>query len=94
VRWVFLIGGHMAKKIEVELRGRIAVGFGSKQHGVFQVGDIITQKDLPKAMSIEALIKTGIVEVYGGDLVGLSEKAMLAEIKALKEENEALKAMG
>lgn len=84
----------MAKKIEVEVRGRIVVGFGSKQHGVFQVGDIITQKDLPKAMSIESLIKTGIVEVYDGELVGLSEKSMLAEIKALKEENQALKAMG
>ncbi len=84
----------MAKKNEVEMRGRIVVGFGSKQHGVFQVGDIITQKDLPKAMSIDSLLKAGIVEVYSGDLVGLSEKAMLSEIKALKEENEALKAMG
>ena len=84
-----------AKKATITVkRGRIVSGFGNNKDGVFQVGSIITQKDLPKGMDIGELFDAGYVEEYKGDLVGLSETALAEEIKALKEENEALKAMG
>ena len=85
----------MAKKTaSVEIRVKVTTSFGSSKMGIFQAGDIVTQKDLPKPLQVAELLKAGFVEEYKGDLVGLSEKAMADEIKALKEENEALKAMG